>query len=92
MCLRVCVDMSHFSHRRGCSFSGVAYAGMQWIDIDLYTSHTPLRVNPKAGHPVPGSSTGPVPVIRMYGVTEAGNSMMMHIHGFTPYLYVQAPP
>eukprot|EP00939_MAST-03C_sp_MAST-3C-sp1_P003523 g3523.t1 len=64
---------------------------MQWIDIDLYNG-TPLAKNPKRGERVPGASTGPVPVIRMYGVTEKGNSVTMHIHGFTPYFYVQAPP
>lgn len=27
----------------------------------------------------------------MYGVTMDGNSVCAHVHGFTPYLYVQAP-
>eukprot|EP00940_MAST-03C_sp_MAST-3C-sp2_P000851 g851.t1 len=64
---------------------------MQWIDIDMYSGQ-PLKKNPKSGDRVPGASNGSVPVIRMYGVTEKGNSVMMHIHGFTPYFYVQAPP
>ena len=25
----------------------------------------------------------------MYGITEAGHSVMMHIHNFLPYLYVE---
>lgn len=29
------------------------------------------------------------PVLRMYGVTEGGNSVMAHIHQFLPYLYVE---
>eukprot|EP01105_Mastigella_eilhardi_P019880 TRINITY_DN4697_c0_g1_i1.p1 TRINITY_DN4697_c0_g1~~TRINITY_DN4697_c0_g1_i1.p1 ORF type:complete len:1087 (-),score=272.85 TRINITY_DN4697_c0_g1_i1:125-3088(-) len=33
----------------------------------------------------------PVPVIRMFGVTDAGNSVLLLVHGFTPYLYVHAP-
>src|SRR5690349_3491889 len=27
----------------------------------------------------------------MYGVTMDGNSVCAHVHGFTPYLYVQSP-
>ena len=40
---------------------------------------------------MPGSTVGPVPIIRMYGVTEIGNSVQMNVHGFTPYFYVIAP-
>ncbi|KAK9843469.1 hypothetical protein WJX81_004288 [Elliptochloris bilobata] len=32
-----------------------------------------------------------VPILRMYGVTEAGNSVCAFIHGFEPYFYVEAP-
>ena len=32
-----------------------------------------------------------VPVLRLFGVTEAGNSVLAHIHGFDPYFYVQCP-
>jgi DNA polymerase delta subunit 1 len=32
-----------------------------------------------------------VPVLRMYGVTEAGNSVAAFVHGFEPYFYVEAP-
>lgn len=65
---------------------------MQWIDIDMYQTSNILRTNPKAGDRVPGASVGTVPVIRIYGVNEKGNSIVMHVHGFTPYFYVQAPP
>ncbi|XP_072172406.1 DNA polymerase delta catalytic subunit-like [Diadema setosum] len=41
---------------------------------------------------MPGATSGPVPIVRMFGVTEAGNSVMCHIHGFSPYFYVPAPP
>lgn len=41
---------------------------------------------------MPGSATKPVPIIRMFGVTEQGNSVLLCVHGFTPYLYVKAPP
>lgn len=33
----------------------------------------------------------PVPIMRMFGVTELGNSVCCHVHGFNPYLYVIAP-
>ena len=64
---------------------------MQWVDIDMYSSVT-LPSNPKQGAAVPGASTGPVPVIRLYGVTEAGNSALYHVYGFTPYFYCNVPP
>ncbi|KAI8366805.1 DNA polymerase family B-domain-containing protein [Radiomyces spectabilis] len=31
------------------------------------------------------------PVIRFYGVTEHGNSVVCHVHGFLPYFYFPAP-
>ena len=34
---------------------------------------------------------GPVPVLRMFGVTRNGNSVCAHVHGFLPYLFVPAP-
>ena len=40
---------------------------------------------------MPGSQTGSVPVIRMYGVTQGGNSVMCHVHGFASYLFTPAP-
>ncbi|KAF5300035.1 hypothetical protein FQR65_LT09292 [Abscondita terminalis] len=40
---------------------------------------------------MPGAPSGPVPVMRMFGVTEGGNSVCCHIHGFSPYFYVLLP-
>ena len=56
----------------------------QWMDIDMYAGD-PLRENPCVGEVVPGSSDKPVPIVRLYGVTELGNSVLAHVHGFTPY-------
>nr|BAJ78750.1 DNA polymerase delta catalytic subunit [Oyamia lugubris] len=55
----------------------------QQIDIDNYSGP------PVAG--MPGSSIGPVPIFRMYGVTSEGNSVCCHVHGFSPYFFVSAP-
>lgn len=55
----------------------------QQIEIDHYNG------KPLAG--MPGSKVGPVPVMRMYGVTMEGNSVCCHVHGFCPYLFVTAP-
>lgn len=68
----------------------------QWIDMDMYDG-PPLARNPAAGQPVPGlvanSSGGSqnVGIIRLYGVTELGNSVMMHVHGVLPYFYAACP-
>jgi len=51
----------------------------------------PMRENPRAGFNVPGARSGTVPILRMYGVTAAGNSVLAHIHGFTPYFWALPP-
>ena len=53
-----------------------------------------LEVDNYAGSHItgmPGPHQGPCPVLRMYGVNMEGNSVLAHIHGFLPYLYVPAP-
>lgn len=56
----------------------------QQMDVDYYIGkHLPG---------MPGSTNGPVPIIRMYGVTMEGNSVLAHIHGFAPYFFVPAQP
>ncbi|KAL1509230.1 hypothetical protein ABEB36_003999 [Hypothenemus hampei] len=40
---------------------------------------------------MPGPQTGMVPIIRMFGVTKEGNSVCCHIHGFSPYFYINLP-
>ncbi|XP_012241018.1 DNA polymerase delta catalytic subunit isoform X1 [Bombus impatiens] len=55
----------------------------QQIEIDHYNGI------PLPG--MPGSNIPPVPIMRMFGVTELGNSVCCHVHGFNPYLYVTAP-
>ncbi|ORX34769.1 putative delta DNA polymerase [Kockovaella imperatae] len=32
------------------------------------------------------------PVLRLFGVNAAGNSVLAYVHGFKPYFYVAAPP
>ena len=41
---------------------------------------------------IAGSRQAIVPVIRFYGVTSEGTSVMVSVHGFTPYFYVSLPP
>lgn len=56
-----------------------------WLDIDM-VSGAVLDSNPSGGRII-GSTEGPVPIIRLYGVTQEGFSVMACIHGFTPYFY-----
>ena len=62
----------------------------QWVSIDMYTGD-PLPSHPRGGR-VPGGNKRPVPIVRLYGSTEEGQSVCAHCHGFTPYCFAQAPP
>jgi DNA polymerase delta subunit 1 len=55
----------------------------QQIELDHYIG--------KARADMPGASTGPAPVMRMFGVTMEGNSVCCHVHGFHPYVFIPAP-
>eukprot|EP00746_Dinoflagellata_sp_MGD_P000697 gnl/MRDRNA2_/MRDRNA2_101258_c0_seq1.p1 gnl/MRDRNA2_/MRDRNA2_101258_c0~~gnl/MRDRNA2_/MRDRNA2_101258_c0_seq1.p1 ORF type:complete len:1045 (+),score=202.18 gnl/MRDRNA2_/MRDRNA2_101258_c0_seq1:77-3211(+) len=53
------------------------------VDVDYYTD---------APHPkFCCAKNNKVPIIRMFGVNEEGNSVMAHIHGFMPYFFVPCP-
>ncbi|KAL8577740.1 DNA polymerase delta catalytic subunit [Nucella lapillus] len=56
----------------------------QQLDVDYYIGR------PMAG--MPGATVGPTPVIRMFGITMEGNSVVAHVHGFSPYFFVPAQP
>jgi DNA polymerase elongation subunit (family B) len=64
------------------------FVALHWLDLDM-TSGEPWRGNPCGS--IVGCTEGPVPVIRFYGVTNAGTSIMLSVHGFTPYFYVSLP-
>jgi DNA polymerase delta subunit 1 len=40
----------------------------------------------------PGVKEERAAAVRFYGVTKAGNSVLVHVHGFMPYFYVRAWP
>lgn len=64
---------------------------LQWFDMDMIGG-VPLDKNPNESKDrVVGSTKGQVPIIRAYGVSEAGNSVAVFIHGFTPYGYFALP-
>jgi DNA polymerase delta subunit 1 len=67
---------------------------LQWFDMDMIGGG-PLEQHPSElvenRRRVVGSSTGQVPIVRAYGVTDQGNSVSVFIHGFTPYCYFALP-
>jgi DNA polymerase delta subunit 1 len=64
---------------------------VQWMDMDM-TVGPPLVENPHKGKKVVGMTQNPiVPIIRIYGVNDLGNSVMMLVHGFIPYAYFSIP-
>mmetsp|Transcript_68037 Transcript_68037/g.76173 ORF Transcript_68037/g.76173 Transcript_68037/m.76173 type:complete len:1199 (+) Transcript_68037:49-3645(+) len=67
---------------------------LQWLDMDMISGYA-LKQNPNENlkeRRVIGAKIGEVPVIRAFGVNEAGNSATVFIHGFTPYAYFALPP
>lgn len=63
---------------------------LQWLDIDMIGG-VPLAENPNAKKDIVGAKSGSVPIIRLYGVNESGNSVAVFIHGFTAYGYFALP-
>ncbi|KAM9039423.1 DNA polymerase delta catalytic subunit isoform 1-T1 [Sarcophilus harrisii] len=55
----------------------------QQLEIDHYVG-SPLL-------PPPPGAPEAAPILRAFGVTQAGVSVCCHIHGFAPYFYVPAP-
>eukprot|EP00434_Breviolum_minutum_P041516 symbB.v1.2.036930.t1/scaffold5332.1/size28346/3 len=58
------------------------------VDIDYYTKAPDARFQNKEN---PHKGETAVPVLRIYGVTEEGHSVLAHVHGFEPYFYVECP-
>jgi DNA polymerase delta subunit 1 len=64
----------------------------QWLDIDMSANNTPLTKNPNSKRKqVLGAQEGQVPIIRVYGVTDGGHSIVTILHGYTPYGYFALP-
>jgi len=54
----------------------------QQVDLDFYEG-PPMKESLTSSHKVP--------IFRLYGVNEAGNSILAHLYGYVPYLYCSAP-
>jgi len=71
--------------------SSTADLHLQWLDIDMIGGN-PLAKSPnKSRREMPGAAIGTVPIIRVYGVNDSGNSVTAFIHGYTPYGYFALP-
>ena len=90
-------NMSHFRDkwsrpRLESKFTNHQDLNVQWLDIDMVAG-PPLKQHPNVNkNKIPGNTSGQqVPVIRVYGINEAGHSVTIFIHGFTPYAYFALP-
>lgn len=64
---------------------------LQWLDIDMFNGQSLSRNPNSSKENVVGAEKGEVPIIRVYGVNEQGNSVVAFIHGYTPYGYFALP-
>jgi DNA polymerase delta subunit 1 len=68
------------------SFTGTV--SFMQVDIDYYTEAPDPRF-PNISNPLKPDTK--VAVLRIFGVTEEGHSVLAHVHGFEPYFYVECP-
>eukprot|EP00392_Amoebophrya_sp_AT5.2_P000852 g854.t1 len=61
-------------------FDGSKPLQFMQVDVDDYQSNPHKTFHPHA-------ENSEVPILRMYGITPEGHSVLAHIHGFTPYFY-----
>jgi DNA polymerase delta subunit 1 len=61
-------------------------------EISLNQFEADYSVTPVPSDFAAGSRESKAATVRMFGVTAAGNSVLVHVHGFRPYFYVRAPP
>ena len=68
----------------GSADTSIVHAVFQQLDVDYYVGapdkqlyHTDLLE---------------APILRIFGVTEQGNSVCLFVHGFEPYFFVESPP
>ncbi|KXZ48800.1 hypothetical protein GPECTOR_25g384 [Gonium pectorale] len=63
----------------------------QQLEVDYYLTNASPGLD-DLGNGTPHDPKRQVPVIRMYGVNAAGNSVCTFVHGFLPYFYVESRP
>ncbi|XP_078434058.1 DNA polymerase delta subunit 1 [Wolffia australiana] len=56
----------------------------QQLDIDYIIGESQKEFLP--------NTSGPAPIIRIFGVTKEGHSVCCFVHGFEPYFFVACPP
>ncbi|KAL4183669.1 hypothetical protein AMTRI_Chr11g156270 [Amborella trichopoda] len=55
----------------------------QQLEIDYVIGESHRQLLPQA--------SGPVAILRIFGVTKEGHSVCCHVHGFQPYFYISCP-
>ncbi len=59
------------------------------VDIDHYTTSGSFGTESNGENN--GENNGESAVLRMFGVTREGVSVMAHVHGYMPYMYCPKP-
>ena len=59
--------------------------------IDIQQIEADYTIAPMAPEFARGATEPKEAVVRIFAVTQAGNSVCVHVHGFKPYFFVRAP-
>ena len=77
------------------SFSDSAMISVRLLTMDSYMNN-PSQDSSNDFDPVysmfRSAPIQKVPILRVFGITPAGQKACLHIHGIFPYLYVPMPP